>query len=242
MTWRPNQFADAPFPEGMIEEIARVLKCHDALPAGLDSYEDVFRSPLMFPLQRRREMEGMMRLARSVDPKTAVAIGVDKAGDPYHWLKCLKLERFVGIEIRGTPYGEMLSAAFPETKCLWLGRSSYDDDTLALVRVFLGGNLIDALFIDGDKAQFSRDFESYLPLVRRGGIVFMHDVSDASPGAAFLRAQQHERVRSSFAFTSTVEVAESLAREAQGIPAATAHEGWLRQWRGRSCGVGVLWV
>lgn len=56
---------DDKFPDGMLESIANVIAT-DHSPTGLDLYDAVFDSPLMFPLQRRAEMAAMMRLARSV--------------------------------------------------------------------------------------------------------------------------------------------------------------------------------
>lgn len=234
---------DAPFPEGMVEELEDLLSMEDVFPAGLDSYDHFFGSRLNYPLQRRAELEGMIRLARLNNcTRHVLAIGIDKGGDPYHWLKCLEPERFVGIEIRGIPGADLLSRAFPDTSCLFLGASSYAPETVEGVREFLGDEYLDLAFIDGDKANFLADFDAYLPMVREGGLVFMHDVADRDPGRAFEKAKRHARVRRAFQVASTVETAEALSAELAGVPAASPHEAWLREWAGKSCTVGVLWV
>lgn len=53
------------------------------------------------------------------------------------------------------------------------------DETVDQVRRVLAGQPIDFLFIDGDHRYESvrRDFELYTPLVGRGGVVALHDVS-----------------------------------------------------------------
>lgn len=176
-------------------------------------------------------------------PRVVGIIGGDKGGDLYHFLKCLPtVRRAFTIEIRGTPYIDLFRGAFPGVDMLGIPASSYAPETVDQVRVWLADEPIDVLFIDGDKSRFHDDFLAYLPMVRAGGLVLMHDVRDAAPGAAFERARLHVRVRESATIEDVSEVAPALERERAGIPPANAHEGWLRAWRGESCGVGVLWV
>lgn len=231
---------DAPFPEGLVEDMERLARDDDE-PPGLDSYEAVFAAPLVFPLQRKRELEAMMRAAREVAPRIVVEIGADKGGGCYHWLKGLELRRFCGIEIRGVPYAAALEKAFPWIDQLWLAESSFAAATVATVGRWLGSEEIDVLFIDGDKTHFFVDFMAYLPLVRPGGLVLMHDIQDPAPRAAFEQAARHPRVRASRQIIDTAEVQEALQREQAGASPANPHEGWLRWWKGRSCGVGLLW-
>jgi cephalosporin hydroxylase len=58
----------------------------DRMP-GLDLYTEIFDHPWLFPLQRKAEMAAMMKLARSIEPKTVMEIGSDKGGSFYHWVK-----------------------------------------------------------------------------------------------------------------------------------------------------------
>lgn len=232
---------DGPLPVGLVDEIRRLIR-EDHAPSGLDLYPAVFDSPLLFPLQRQAETAAMIALARTISPRVVMEIGADKAGGVLHWLRAFPLERFVGIEIRGTPYGDVLDAAFPRTECLWIAESSYKPSVVRRVREWLDGDRIDVLFLDGDKARFYDDFEAYLPMVRAGGLVLTHDVRDAAPGEAYRRARKHPRVREATTIEDTSEVPAALERAAAGIAPATPHEGWLRHWQGASCGVGVLWV
>lgn len=240
-----QQHMDAPFPIGMVEDIESVF-AHDTDPYGLDLYEAVFESGLMFPLQRREEMRAMMRIARSINPKVCMEIGSDKSGGCYHWIKGLKPEGFIGIEVRGVPYASLFQQHFGKTtKQCWLGESSYDPLTVQSVRHWLGDAPIDVLFIDGDKARFDLDFALYLPMVRDGGIIFMHDVRDQSPGNAFRTCRGNKRVKESLVVESTTEIADLVLRMRAGGEAAkprNAWEGWAMRWKGDSCGLGVMWV
>jgi predicted O-methyltransferase YrrM len=106
---------------------------------------------------------------------------------------------------------------------------------------FLGEDRIDVLFVDGDKSAFFADHLAYLPLMAPNGVEFFHDVNEAgSPMQQAWSAVAAGRCSKLIVDTSDAEAA--LKREARGIPPANAHEGWLRHWRERSCGVGVVWL
>lgn len=231
-------------PDGLVTEIERIIEIEFGSTPQQTIYDSVFESPLMFPLQRREEVRKMLEIARTTSPKVVMEIGTDKGGGAYHWLKALEPEQFIGIEIRGVPYDEAFRFGFPGTDQLWIEASSYDHTTVAYVQQWLSERKIqiDVLFIDGDKSHFATDYYQYVPMVRKGGIIFMHDIRDRPPLAAFNEAKRHDRVRNAITFESTLEVATSVMNEVAGIPTKNEHENWLRHWRGASAGVGVLWV
>lgn len=226
---------DAPFPEKMVESIRRFLtNVHPTLPPGQDVYPEVFYSDLFYPLQRMRETEQMIQVARPLSPRTVMEIGADKGGGLYHWCKCLPtVENVIACEIRGLPYDTDFQVAFPDLDFLWLPQSSYDRPTVEQVRRWLAkdGLVIDVLFIDGDKGGFHLDFDAYLPLMHPHGVVFLHDVTDPPMSDVFARLRK--RYRSNH-IVDTSEVATAVGN--------TPYEGWLRHWQGRSCTVGVIYL
>lgn len=228
--------ADDPFPDGMVEEIEAFLEA-DTAPPGQDLYDAVFATATMFPLQRKAEMRRMMHLARQGMPRVVFEIGTDKAGSLFHWCKCLPtVTRVIACEIRGVPYAEAFTAAFPEIDFLWLPQSSFDPETVNGVEDWLDGDLIDRLFLDGDKSFFLADFDAYLPLMAYDGIVFLHDITDPTPGDAF-----EEIKKRGFRTQTIIDRDEWREVEQRGGP-RTAHEHWLKTWCGKSCGVGVVYV
>ena len=234
---------DADYPKGMTQEIEQFFLSEESRPAGLDSYDDVFSSHYFFPLQRRRELEKMMQIARSIAPKTVMEIGCDKSGGLYHWCKCLpSVQHVIACEIRGTPYANAFEKAFPKIEFLWLPQSSMGDaigsvDNWLAMR---GSRVrIDCLFIDGDKSAFLKDFNAYLPMMNPQGIVFMHDVQDRPPMAAF-ETVKRRGLHDCSVILDVSESEEAVERERSGIPSTCEHENWLRIWKGRSCGVGVI--
>ena len=231
---------DDPFPPAMMPDIQAFFRdVHPHLPPGRTAYPEVFYSPSFYPLQRMKETQRMIEIASSVCPRVVMEIGADKGGGLYHWCQIPTVDYVIGCEVRGTPYAEEFERGFPDRQFLWLPQSSYAPGTFSLVRSWLGPKTIDCLFIDGEKTQFMTDFRTYLPLMRRGGVVFLHDVTESPMGDVF-----HElanRYRSDL-IVNREESEAAVERGRLKVPVGSPYEGWLRHWHGRSCGVGVLYM
>jgi predicted O-methyltransferase YrrM len=231
---------DAPFPAGLMDEIERFFKGEDERMPGLDLYQDVFDSPLFFPLQRRHEMAKMMAAAREIEPTAVMEIGSDKGGSLYHWCKCLpSVKNVIACEVRGTPYAELFEHAFPHVDFLWLPMSSYDHEVVRTVGGWLGKVKIDCLFIDGDKGAFLRDFDAYRSLVSDDGLVFMHDIVDD-----IQCSQDYDEVRrrgyGGFKIVDMTDGEEGERQRERGEKPATAYWGFIQYWQRSSMGVGVV--
>jgi hypothetical protein len=235
--------SDGSFPAGMLAEWERFFAdVHPRLLPGQDSYAEVFSAATFFPLQRRRELEAMVRIARTAEPVTVMEVGADKAGGLYHWCMCLpSVRRVIACEVRGTPYAGLFEQAFPRIAFHWMPCSSREPNAVLSLTSWLmrSGCGIDVLFLDGEKAAFGADFATYRPLLSGRAVVFMHDVVDQPMKGVF---DGLARTYLSELILDTSEATESLARQAEGEPPACSPEGWLRHWQGRSCGVGVLYV
>lgn len=238
---------DAPFPETLPQAIRDFMeKVHPDLSPGKDVYPEVFYDNGLFPLQRMAEARKMVELCKKTLPKytrpIVMEIGSDKGGSVYNLVQALQPREFYAIEIRGIPFKEEFERAFPEVRFRTMAASSYAPDVVKWASESLCGEKIDVLFIDGDKSAFLRDFEEYLPLVRRGGVIMMHDVTDPAPGAAFQEARKHPRVTMSMEIVDTSDWAKENIEERAGKPAANNYASWLRHWKGASCGVGFMIV
>lgn len=232
---------DGPFPDNLIAGIEKFFESEATRPPGLDIYPEVFESDTFFPLQRKRELAQMMRIARTVMPTTVMEIGADKGGGLYHWCKCLPtVKRVIACEIRGTPYSALFEKHFPGIKFLWLPESSYATATVAKVCKFLLGTKIDCLFLDGDKSNFFRDFTIYQHLMAHQGLIFVHDIEDPAPSEAF--QMMCRNVLTHGKIIDRQDSMDALDRQDRDIPATTPYEDWLRYWGGRSCCVGVLYM
>jgi len=78
-------------------------------------------------------------------------------------------------------------------------------------------------------------------MVRPGGLIFIHDIEDRSihPSQFFYSLAADYRI---MAILDGREGRGAERRAAAGEPPKTAYEGWLRVWKWKSCGVGVVQV
>lgn len=231
------------FPEGIVERWKH-LESAGLGAAGFVNgvpqlFEGIFDDPILFPLQRKAEMQAMLQTAFEIaKPAVVMEIGSDKGGSFYHWLKCLPgVKKGIAVEYRGTPFEDSFSRMFPNIELCCLKGSSHAPDLVNRVEFFLRGEKIDALFIDGDKNGTARDFAAYLPMMRPGGVVMIHDIDEDIPPRQFFWS-----LRGRYRLTAIHDGVEGLRFQKAGAPPKTAWEDWLRIWGARSCGVGVIHV
>ena len=87
-----------------------------------------------------------------------------------------------GVSSNGYPsFRKMLFKKFKRAnQCIIpLQENSHSEVTRDKVKNIFNGQVIDALLIDGDHSAegAAQDFELYAPLVRKGGIILIHDIS-----------------------------------------------------------------
>jgi len=234
-----NSCGDLPMPADMAERW-RIFLVKPEMRVEEDSCPEIFEHPTLFPLQRRRELEAMIRMARSIRPRVVMEVGCDKGSGFYHWLKCLpSVVGAIACEIRGVPYLDLFAEAFPGVKLLGVEKSSLLETTRDEIAAWLGAAKLDVLFIDGSKACVERDYQLYGPMVRTGGLIFIHDVNPShvrhgvAPAAKFFAELVAPGGKGLIVDTT----------ELDNVPGAlhqTAYDVWLRFWGPDSCGVG--WV
>lgn len=223
---------DSPYPPTLLSDWEKFF-AEDDQPTGLDLYPEVFVHDVLFPLQRTRETERMLAIARMYEPKCVVEIGADKGGCVYHWLKGLPtLDRLGLCDEREVPYLELFRSQFPGVKIA----GGLDSRSEATINKFKLLAPIDVLFIDGEKSNMYRDFEIYLPMMAKRSVVFIHDVNDSYGALALKKLRATSFAESLEVVIDTSESKEAVEREARGVPATTSYEKWLRYWRGRSAG------
>jgi len=149
--------------------------------------------------QNEKEFISLLHLYRKMEPKYVVEIGSYKGGTLWDWLKYAKPGAHVlSIDLLPESW-EDSGGVFDKT--IWqswaphgvklhtiTGRS---EDPEIIKRVSDICPHIDFLFIDGKHTYpaVRADFDNYRPMVRKGGIVALHDIID-NPKAPANRVSQ----------------------------------------------------
>jgi len=135
------------------------------------------------------EYELVCTLIKSVNPKTYLEIG-SRLGGSLKMFANLASDRVIAVDSpRGDKPGEQIKTAKTlQASIDYLGLSiqvvallkadSKLLGTVAQVKEWLAGDLVDVLFIDGghDFYTVASDVHNYTPLVRDDGLVIFHDV------------------------------------------------------------------
>ncbi len=125
------------------------------------------------------EILGLLDKLRALQPKTVVEVGTHKGGNSFLFCHALaSTERVVGVDLCVQNAARLIHYARPGQRYFALHGDSQTQAMKARVAQRLAGRSVDFLFIDGDHsyAGVKADFELYAPLVRRGGIIALHDI------------------------------------------------------------------
>ena len=124
------------------------------------------------------ELLSLVQLFRDMHPRVAVEIGTYYGGTLQYWLKNAPAGG-MGIALDPEPHHELENP--PDVVFEMLKMYSYDKGAIAKVREYAP---IDFLFIDADHSYkaVKYDFETYGPMVAKGGIIALHDICTQSSG------------------------------------------------------------
>ena len=135
--------------------------------------------------QRPGEVCALIERLREASPVTAGEIGVRDGGNSLLFIHALpSLQRYLGMDLQVRNRAKLRYLARDGMKAGFMDADSHHPCTPVKVERWLGGQLFDLLFIDGDHRYegVRRDFLDYGRLVRPGGLIAFHDIcgGDAS--------------------------------------------------------------
>ncbi len=162
---------------------------HSSSPAALYARAQRYFFGLFEPSQIPEEFIALLTAAREVRPDVLVEIGTAKGGTLLCWTALAHDTATIvsmdlpdgkfggGYEKWRIPFFKAFRRAKQRLELLRL--DSHAAESVDALRTVLGGKPIDVLFIDGDHSYegVKKDFESYAPLVRTGGIIAFHDIA-----------------------------------------------------------------
>jgi cephalosporin hydroxylase len=144
-------------------------------------------------VQKPGELAWLLDYVRACDPLVIVEIGVDQGGSFHAFEEAAPLADMIGIDVG---YGRWSSGPPLADPRVIIGDSHSAETRQELARR-LAGRPVDFLFIDGDHSfdGVAEDYWMYLPLVRDGGLVALHDIAKHPPQMGVQVAEFWQRVK-----------------------------------------------
>lgn len=157
-------------------------------------------------LQNQVEFFTFLRYFKELDPKHVVEIGSFFGGTLYHFIKEVKLESISSIDLH-IPESDGRYQQMIDSKAKWnewerefgieikryIGDSKdeaiiqsvynlygkFEEDDMEGSHKNCNEGVVDMLFIDGDHSYegLKADFENYFGIVKKGGIIVIHDIA-----------------------------------------------------------------
>jgi cephalosporin hydroxylase len=162
-------------------------------------------------MQSPTEILGLLNLLCERDLRVILEIGTCKGGTLYLWLQLLKDidgGTAISVDLPGGKFGggyhpgylKLFESFCQHGQRLICFRGNSQDPGIRLsVEKEVSGRCVDFLFIDGDHTYegVRKDFESYGPLVRPGGLIAFHDICprDAATGIEVSRFWDEVKTR-----------------------------------------------
>jgi cephalosporin hydroxylase len=149
-----------------------------------------FAQPTIRVRQVPYEFRRFAEIVAKLKPKFAMEIGTLYGGTLFVITRLAdSTATIVSVDMPGGKFGGGYSRlrvplyrCFPthQQKLHLVRADSHHSDTLLKVRQLLNGHALDLLFIDGDHSYegVKADFEQYAPLVRKGGVIALHDIAE----------------------------------------------------------------
>ena len=152
-----------------------------------------YAGEFLAPIQVKEEILGALRLIAAIKPRYILEIGTSMGGTLYLWTRIAHPEAtIVTLDLHGGEFGGGYSPlrapiyrrlARPSQKLHLVLGDSHQPETLALARQYLDNHEVDFLFTDADhtEAGVRTDYSMYSGLVRKGGIIMLHDIAIPNP-------------------------------------------------------------
>lgn len=137
--------------------------------------------PLFGSDQKESEILALMRILQTSPPKAVCEIGTASGGTLLLLTQvCSPDAIFISIDIGLSFRRALVYSGFGthRQRVVCIRGNSQELPQLCRMKSILKGHKLDLLFIDGDHSAngVNADFQNYSPLVRRGGLVALHDI------------------------------------------------------------------
>lgn len=169
------------------------------------------------PWQVPDELLGLLVILEKSHPNTVLELGTGQGGTLFLFTRLTDSEGLIISVDRpngsfGGGYAPWLSILFNSfatkgQRIHLVRRDSHNPSTKHRVERLLNSQGVDFLFIDADHTHrgVKSDFQMYSPLVRKGGIIALHDIVDHPPSTGVDVARFWREIRDSYASEEIVQ-------------------------------------
>jgi predicted O-methyltransferase YrrM len=131
----------------------------------------------------KEDLKILLPVVQEIKPKNILEIGAWRGYSLEIWYQAFGPEKLMTIEhekealefIKNRTRENEFAYMYPSPTLISL--DSHDEKALSSITRELGSGKLDFLFIDGDHSYYGvqKDFNTYSPLVRKGGMIAFHD-------------------------------------------------------------------
>lgn len=145
-------------------------------------WQDALWSSHFFrPLQKRKEILGLVEVLSGLKPATICEIGAAGGGTTFllaHACPADAVIVTVDLIFKERRKAALKQFAVANQKVFCLQKDSHQPETVKAVSDCLPDGKLDVLYLDGDHSYegIKADFELFSPLVNSGGIIVFHDI------------------------------------------------------------------
>lgn len=154
------------------------------------AYDSCLR--LIRPRQIVSEIRSLLEILENEMPKIMLEIGTATGGSLFLFSRHIeKHGTAISIDLPDGPGGggypswkiPLYRSFFPKARCHLIRGDSHSKEVHEKVKAILSGRRLDFLFIDGDHTYegVKLDFDKYSKLVKKGGIIALHDIKEHPP-------------------------------------------------------------
>jgi len=131
--------------------------------------------------QVEEEFFWLVNQVEALHPKVIIEVGVYKGGSLKFWEYLLPHNGLlIGVDWF-TDVNAVVGWKWQEStrKIVLINGVSYDPETVSQVQATLNGKYADFIFLDAshDDESVRKDFEGYVPFLRKGGLIGIHDTA-----------------------------------------------------------------
>jgi predicted O-methyltransferase YrrM len=152
-------------------------------------YANAVGNGIVSAFQIRSEILGLLKLVGALKPRTVLEVGTANGGTLFLFTRVAAPDaHLISIDLPGGEFGDGYPAwkiplyrsfALPGQRIDLVRADSHVLSTGDRVKSLLKDRPIDFLFIDGDHSYggVKKDYQMYVPLVRPGGLIALHDIA-----------------------------------------------------------------